>query len=154
MTFRVMYPMIATDKLAETRAFYLQLGFVVVCEGDCYLHLHAPKAPHVQLGFHRPGSSDQPPVFRGSFGGQGVFYGLEVDDVDAEYRRLTGLGLEAAFAPRDEPWGQRHFGVVDPNGIVVDIIQPIVMTKPAPANTNPVHPRLDTGFAFADPALA
>ena len=154
MTFRVMYPMVATDKLAETRAFYVRLGFVVVCEGDCYLHLHAPKAPHVQLGFVRPGLSDQPSVFKGSFGGGGVFYGLEVDDADAEYRRLTGLGLKVAFAPRDEAWGQRHFGVVDPNGIVVDIIQPIAVAEPAERGADPVRSLADAGFAFADPALA
>ena len=154
MTFRVMYPMIATDKLAETRAFYVRLGFVVVCEGEWHLHLHAPKAPHVQLVFVRPGLGDQPPVFDESFAGGGVFYGLEVDDADAEYRRLAGLGLDVAFAPRDEPWGHRHFGVVDPNGIVVDIIQPIAVPGPARAESDPVRAVRDPGFAFADPALA
>ena len=33
---------------------------------------------------------------------------------------LKNLGHVLAIAPRQEPWGQRHFAIVDPNGILVD----------------------------------
>jgi uncharacterized glyoxalase superfamily protein PhnB len=51
-----------------------------------------------------------------------VFLTVEVPDVDAEYRRIRNLGVPVEVELRDEPWGERHFAVVDPNGIGVDIV--------------------------------
>lgn len=48
---------------------------------------------------------------------------VDVEDVDAEYRRIKGLGIPIETEIRDEPWGDRHFVVVDPNGIGVDVVQ-------------------------------
>ena len=50
----------------------------------------------------------------------------EVDDVDAEHRRLIDqAGLQQLVPLRDEPFGQRHFILVDPAGALVDVITPI-----------------------------
>jgi uncharacterized glyoxalase superfamily protein PhnB len=32
------------------------------------------------------------------------------------------LDVPVVIEPRDEPWGERHFAIVDPNGIGVDIV--------------------------------
>jgi len=57
---------------------------------------------------------------------QGVILNLEVTDVDAEWERLVVEGgLEPALALRSEDFGQRHFIVPGPDGLLVDVITPI-----------------------------
>jgi lactoylglutathione lyase len=47
---------------------------------------------------------------------------ISVEDVDAEARRLQGLGVELAAAPADhEPWGMRTVYVRDPEGNLVEL---------------------------------
>ena len=41
---------------------------------------------------------------------------LFVDDADRVYDRALRAGAESLFTPRDEPYGQRVGGVVDPAG--------------------------------------
>jgi len=48
---------------------------------------------------------------------------MEVEDVDGEYQRVKALNLPIALELRDEPWGDRHFAVTDPNGIAVDVVK-------------------------------
>jgi hypothetical protein len=51
-----------------------------------------------------------------------------VDDVDAVHARALELGLEIPYALRSEVWGQRHFMALDPNGLLVDVVQLIEPT--------------------------
>ncbi|GAA4717732.1 Glyoxalase-like domain [Promicromonospora umidemergens] len=54
---------------------------------------------------------------------------LKVDDVDEVHARLTGrTGLETLLPLRDEEFGQRHFIVAAPDGVLLDVIQPIPPT--------------------------
>jgi uncharacterized glyoxalase superfamily protein PhnB len=55
------------------------------------------------------------------FKGGGVMLNLKVDDVDAEYDRLVGVGLQTMIPLEDHPWGDRGFSVPDPIGNVVYI---------------------------------
>jgi uncharacterized glyoxalase superfamily protein PhnB len=48
-----------------------------------------------------------------------------VDDVDLGWARAAALGAPVRQELRDEPFGQRHFMVSDPNGLLVDVITPI-----------------------------
>jgi uncharacterized glyoxalase superfamily protein PhnB len=54
-------------------------------------------------------------------GGAGVMLDFKVDDVDAEYTRLTEAGLQAATPLEDHPWGDRGFSIIDPIGNTVYI---------------------------------
>lgn len=47
-----------------------------------------------------------------------------VDDVDAEYTRLSGLGLEFVAEPRTMPWGNRVFFLRDPDGNLIGVFTP------------------------------
>jgi len=47
-----------------------------------------------------------------------------VDDVDAEFARLSELNL-ASGPPTDKPWGVRSFTVDDPDGNVVSFFTPL-----------------------------
>jgi catechol 2,3-dioxygenase-like lactoylglutathione lyase family enzyme len=113
---------IITPKVRESKNFYTKyLGFGVTFENDWFVLLHSPGG-NSSIAFMLPEQAAQRPIFRPAFGGQGVFLTVEVPDVDAEYRRLCDLGVPIEVELRDEPWGERHFAVVDPNGIGVDIV--------------------------------
>jgi len=113
---------VITTRLAETKQFYLALGFHIKFEAEWYLLLEAPGYGD-EIGFLLPNLAEQAPVFRPVFGGQGVFITVEVDDVDALYQTLQAIpDLQVAVALRNEPWGDRHFAVVDPNGIALDFV--------------------------------
>lgn len=45
---------------------------------------------------------------------------LEVDDVDAEWERLRHL--EVVLPVRTEEFGQRHFILAGPDGVLIDVI--------------------------------
>ena len=54
---------------------------------------------------------------------RGLLLNVEVPDVDAEYERLVrGAGLPLELDLRTEEFGQRHFIVADPAGVLVDVI--------------------------------
>jgi len=40
---------------------------------------------------------------------------------------IKSKGITIEFEIRNEPWGDRHFAIVDPNGIGIDIV---TYTKP------------------------
>lgn len=57
---------------------------------------------------------------------RGVILNLEVDNVDAVHDRLTKrMGLQPILELRNEDFGQRHFIVSAPDGVMLDVIQPI-----------------------------
>lgn len=113
---------IITQKLAETKAFYLDhLGFGVTFENDFYLLLHTP-GKQSELSFLLPHHPSQQPLFQQPFQGQGMYLTIEVDAVDEWYKKLKDKGLDMKIDLRDEPWGDRHFAIEDPNGIGIDIV--------------------------------
>ncbi len=44
---------------------------------------------------------------------------FQVEDVDAEYARLQGLGVEFVTTPTTHPWGARSMHFRDPDGNIV-----------------------------------
>lgn len=55
----------------------------------------------------------------------GIAMIYRVEDVDAEYARLDGLGLANLGAPTDKPWGVRSFMIRDPAGNLVSFTKDI-----------------------------
>ncbi|MCL2031370.1 MAG: AraC family transcriptional regulator [Oscillospiraceae bacterium] len=47
---------------------------------------------------------------------------FRVADADAEYKRMTELGIEVKEPPKDLPWGYRYFNIQDPDGNGIDIV--------------------------------
>lgn len=114
---------IITTKLAETKAFYTQiLGFGVTFENEFYLLLHTP-GHEAEISFLQPNHPSQNPFFHQPFLGQGMYLTIEVDDVDHRYQELKAKGVTIQVEIRDEPWGDRHFAIQDPNGIGIDIVK-------------------------------
>lgn len=114
---------IVTAKLAESKAFYTQhLGFGVTFENEFYLLLHSPNK-QAEISFLLPNHPSQQPLFQKAFQGQGVYITLEVDDVDKLYEEMKKKRIAIKIDLRDEPWGDRHFAIEDPNGIGIDIVK-------------------------------
>jgi len=115
-----MNPGIVTRHLAESKAFYQRLGFELVFENDWYVLLTLNGQ---ELAFMRPDLEFQKPIFRPEYSGHGLWLTFELDDVDAAFEKAKANGTAVEFEPLDEPWGDRHFAVLDPNGIPVDFVQ-------------------------------
>lgn len=114
---------VVTEKVQESRDFYVRLfGFEVIYEGEggWFVLLRLGDS---ELGFMKPNLEAQAEIFRPAFQGQGVWIAVDVEDVETEYQRIKALGVPIEAAIHDEPWGDRHFVVVDPNGIGIDIVQ-------------------------------
>ena len=114
---------IGTEKLVESKEFYCKhFGFELVYESDWYIELIAPGMP-AGISFIKP-QRDAGEFF----GGSGIIVSFEVDDADAEFRRLTGEGVEICQDLQDKPWGERSFVVNDPNGVHVYVYKSIPPT--------------------------
>lgn len=118
---------IITEKLQETKKFYTEvLDFGVSFENEFYLLLHTPNQS-AEISFLQPNHPSQKPIFQPAFSGKGVYLTIEVEKVDEVYKQLKEKGVPIEIEIRDEPWGDRHFAIKDPNGIGIDIV---TYTKP------------------------
>lgn len=114
---------IITTKLEETKKFYTGiLNFGVTFENEFYLLLHTP-GHQAEISFLLPNHPSQQPLFHKPFQGQGMYLTIEVDDVDSLYNELKKKGVDIKIDIRNEPWGDRHFAIQDPNGIGIDIVK-------------------------------
>lgn len=116
------FPVLITTQLIECRDFYRQhFGFNVVFEADWYVHLIAETG--IQLGFLQPNHPTQPDFLQAAYGGTGIIYSFEVENVDQEYDKIKDNQIPILLPVITETWGQRHFMLKDPAGMVLDIVQ-------------------------------
>lgn len=119
------YPVLMTDRVEPTAQFYEQhFRFVRQFSSDWYVHLQSTDDPSVNLAILDGDHDSIPAGARGGCAG-GLLLNFEVADVDAEYARAQSEGLDVQLSLRDEAFGQRHFIVRAPNGVLIDVIQPI-----------------------------
>ena len=122
MSVTSLYPVLMSHDVSAAATFYRDLlGFETTFETDWYVSLRlggfelaivAHDHPTVPAGYR-----ELP---------RGVIVNLEVDDVDALHRRLSGAaGVDVVSPLRDEDFGQRHFLLAAPDGALLDIIQPV-----------------------------
>lgn len=123
-----LYPVICTARLKESCDFYTRLlGFRTTFEADWYISLRHPGKAGYELALLDHTHPTLPEGYRTPT--QGLLLNFEVEDVDAEWHRLvTREGLRPLLELRSEDFGQRHFIVADPNGVLLDIITPIAPT--------------------------
>ncbi|MEO4000407.1 VOC family protein [Mesorhizobium sp. CAU 1732] len=121
------YPVIMTDDVAGTAAFYVDnFRFKPVFEADWYVHLTSSEDRRVNLAILDGNHETVPEAGRGRV--SGLILNFEVRDVDAEHDKAVAAGLPILHSLRDEAFGQRHFITADPNGVLIDIITPIAPT--------------------------
>ena len=118
------YPVIMTDDVAATAAFYItHFRFQALFESDWYFHLQSTEDERINLAILDGSHETIPEQARGKV--SGLLLNFEVEDVDAIYTACKAAGLPIMRDLRDEDFGQRHFITADPNGVLIDIIKPI-----------------------------
>ncbi|RUO29594.1 VOC family protein [Aliidiomarina soli] len=125
MKFNSVYPVLVTEDVAASKAFYTRyFGFEVTFEADWYVSLRAGQGQPFELALLQAGHPTLPESFRQPLAG-GLLLNFEVDDADSHYQRLCEAGLTMHQPIRSEDFGQRHFITADPNGVLIDVIQVI-----------------------------
>ena len=105
---------LAVADMARSVAFYEALGFERLYggpdsgfssyrAGDGFLNLTKEADPQ-------------------GFWGRAIYY---VDDVDAFHANAMAHGLLPSFAPRDAPWRERYFHILDPDGHEISFAKPL-----------------------------
>lgn len=118
------YPVITTDDVSSSAAFYVEhFGFKILFESDWYVHLQSTADPAFNFAVLAKDHTTIPEAHRGRTGG--ALLSFEVEDVDAAYAQLKSANVNIVLDIRDEDFGQRHFIMTDPNGILIDVIKPI-----------------------------
>ncbi len=122
------YPVIAVDDVAVSTAFYKKhFGFVAAFETDWYVHLTLPNedgaGPVINLAILDANHQTIPEGYR--LPAQGVLLNFETEDVDNFYQAMKNADVAIIQALRDEDFGQRHFIMRDPQGVMIDVIKPI-----------------------------
>ena len=107
---------LATHDMVRAVTFYHALGFVLKFGG-----------PEARFSSFHAGAGylnliAMPAERAWSWWGRAIFY---VDDVDAQHARAVAAGLSPDFAPRDAPWGERYFHIVDPDGHELSFARPL-----------------------------
>lgn len=121
MSLTSLYPVLMTNDVATTAAFYrTHFGFDVTFEADWYVSLRRDRWELAIL------DASHPTIPGTGRAASGILINLEVDDVNDEYERLVTHGpLIAVLALRSEDFGQRHFIVAGPDDVLIDVITPI-----------------------------
>lgn len=115
---------IYTNKVQESKAFYCNyFDFKVKLEIDGFVVLQHRKQAEYELLFCVPNSPFVNKLFHPPFQGKGILFQVEVDNVEQEYKRLKKLGLTIKLPLVEEPVNGKHFTVIDPNNIPVDIVE-------------------------------
>jgi catechol 2,3-dioxygenase-like lactoylglutathione lyase family enzyme len=124
MAINSLYPVICTDKITESKEFYIKhFNFEVTFEADWYVSLRTPHSPHFELALLDYRHESIPQAFQTPT--RGVLINIEVLDVDRDYNRIQASGLSMVLDIKSEQWGQRHFIIKDPNDLLVDVVQTI-----------------------------
>ena len=116
------------DERASATFLRDHFGFAEEMSADGFVSMSRPDAGF-NVVFLRTGlPTFKPPALAGH-AADGLLLVFVVDDIDAEYARLTDAGIEFTTPIETEPWGERYFQVTDPNGIVIQLVQ--WLTDPA-----------------------
>ncbi|WP_425307641.1 VOC family protein [Ammonicoccus fulvus] len=123
MSLTSLYPVLMSNDVATCAAFFTDsLGFDTTFANDWYVSLVRDGFELAVLAADHETIPDAYPRATAN----GLLVNLEVEDVDAEYAELVGRrGLTPVLDIRTEGFGQRHFIVAGPEGVLIDVITPI-----------------------------
>lgn len=121
------YPVLLVEDVGASAAFYqTHFGFKPLFTSDWYVHLQQADHPRVNLAFVSRNHETVPEGSRKP--AAGMLINFEVENPDEIYDRLRAADVQVLRTLRDEDFGQRHFIVADPNGVMIDIIKQIPPT--------------------------
>ena len=115
MNIRRVVPDIPTNRMDESLKFYVDfLGFQVAMDMKWIVTVVSPSNITAQINLLQDQSAipSQPPQA----------LSIEVADVDAMYAKAVELRMQVIYPLTDEPWGVRRFHVLDPNGVIINVM--------------------------------
>ena len=113
MSVARIVPDFATTRLDASRSFYTDcIGLRVAMDLGWIVTLQSPTHENSQISFltHDATARMVPGL------------AVEASDVDAVHAEAERRGETIVYPLTDEPWGVRRFFVVDPNGVVVNVM--------------------------------
>ena len=121
MNVRRVVPDVTTQRLEESRGFYVDLfGFEVAMDMGWVVTLVSEANPTAQvILMTRDASAPVNPEIS-----------IEVADVDVVHAQALRRGDEVIYPLTDEPWGVRRFFLRDPNGVVVNVVTHVAQEEP------------------------
>lgn len=60
----------------------------------------------------------------------GLILAFTITGIEAEEKRLRTEGVEVTMPLREEPWGERLFQIIDPNGVIVQFVEWVAPSGP------------------------
>ena len=110
---------LATADMPAATTFYEALGFQKIYGGpQAGFTSYRAGSSYLNLIAAEPGTG---------FWGRAIFY---VSDVDAFHANAINAGLKPEFEPRDAPWRERYFHIVDPDGHEISFAKPLSAPSP------------------------
>lgn len=104
---------VATDSMEEVRDFYSDLfDLDIAMDHGWIATLVSGEVAPAQVSIATQGGS----------GTSVPDLSIEVEDVDAAYRRAKELGCRIEYELTDEPWGVRRFYLFDPAGKLLNVL--------------------------------
>lgn len=110
------------DVEASARFAQDHFGFTTEMEAEGFVSLAHPAAGFNVIFLATGLASFKPAEVAGS-AGQGLLIVLVVDDLDAEFARISAAGARVVTPPETEPWGERFCQFADDNGLVWQLVQ-------------------------------
>ena len=107
---------------ASSEFLQKHFDFVVGMSADGFVSLSRPDAGFNVIFLDLGLSSFKPESHAGA-AREGLLLVFVVDNIDAEWERLQRTDAQIATAIETEPWGERYFQVLDPNGIIIQLVQ-------------------------------
>ena len=114
LSLNVTDPKASADWVAD------YFGFTEEMSADGFVAMTHPQAG-MNLVFLRVGLPTFTPAFAAGHA-DGLLVAFVVDDLDAEYERMSRAGVTFLAPPVTEPWGERYVQAADPNGVVNQLV--------------------------------
>ncbi len=112
---RRVVPNISTHVLEDSTRFYVELfGLEVAMDMGWIVTLRSPSNETAQISLLQNDERNVP--------SRDLTISIEVDDVDAVHQRASAKGYHVVYPLTSEEWGVRRFHVLDPNGIVINVM--------------------------------
>jgi predicted enzyme related to lactoylglutathione lyase len=123
------------DPVASAAFAKEHFGFQEQMAADGFVSLS-----HRDAGFNliylRTGLPTFKPAAMAGRSADGLLVVLVVSDIDAEYERLVGEGVDVTTPIETEEWGERYFQITDPCGVVIQLVE-WVESPPAGVSADP-----------------
>jgi catechol 2,3-dioxygenase-like lactoylglutathione lyase family enzyme len=124
MRLQSFYPIVVTPRGEACRDFYQRwFGLNVLFEASWFVLLGREDGA-ATIAFMAPDHPSAPPGPE-PFNGKGMCLEFQVSDAKTEHERFVSDGAPLSLPLRDEPFGQRRFGLFDPAGVWIDVVEQI-----------------------------